>query len=156
MSEQDRKFDPAKATAFFTGRGHSGWLGLRYSDHGDDWVELELPWREDLLGEPLVRIRTQSTNRQLIEESLGNVSRQLDWRFEVQNAATAMNLVAAGTAITVLPRLTMYQAPHQLVGLSFEDVDLSRSVVAVTRRAVPLSDAAESLLAMIRQRLSEI
>jgi DNA-binding transcriptional LysR family regulator len=112
--------------------------------------------REDLLGEPLVRIRTQSTNRQLIEESLGNVSRQLDWRFEVQNAATAMNLVAAGTAITVLPRLTMYQAPHQLVGLSFEDVDLSRSVVAVTRRAVPLSDAAESLLAMIRQRLSEI
>eukprot|EP00873_Tetraselmis_striata_P032168 jgi/Tetstr1/452432/TSEL_039468.t1 len=71
--------------------------------------------REDLLGEPLVRIRTQSTNRQLIEDSLGSVSRELDWRFEVQNAATAMNLVAAGTAITVLPRLTMYQAPHQLM-----------------------------------------
>ncbi|WP_421952016.1 LysR family transcriptional regulator [Pelagibacterium sp.] len=112
--------------------------------------------REDLLGEPLVRIRTQSTNRQLIEDSLGSVSRQLDWRFEVQNAATAMNLVAAGTAITVLPRLTMYQAPHQLVGLSFEDVDLTRAVVAVTRRAVPLSGAAESLLAMIRERLSEV
>lgn len=112
--------------------------------------------REDLLGEPLVRIRTQSTNRQLIEDSLGSVSRELDWRFEVQNAATAMNLVAAGTAITVLPRLTMYQAPHQLVGLSFDDVDLTRAVVAVTRRAVPLSDAAESLLAMIRERLSEV
>ncbi|UYQ72003.1 LysR family transcriptional regulator [Pelagibacterium flavum] len=112
--------------------------------------------REDLLGEPLVRIRTQSTNRQLIEDSLGSVSRELDWRFEVQNAATAMNLVAAGTAITVLPRLTMYQAPHQLVGLSFDDVDLTRAVVAVTRRAVPLSDAAESLLAMIRKRLSEV
>ena len=112
--------------------------------------------REDLLGEPLVRIRTQSTNRQLIEDSLGSVSRELDWRFEVQNAATAMNLVAAGTAITVLPRLTMYLAPHQLVGLSFDDVDLTRAVVAVTRRAVPLSDAAESLLAMIRKRLSEV
>lgn len=112
--------------------------------------------REDLLGELLVRIRTQSTNRQLIEDSLGSVSRELDWRFEVQNAATAMNLVAAGTAITVLPRLTMYQAPHQLVGLSFDDVDLTRAVVAVTRRAVPLSDAAESLLAMIRKRLSEV
>lgn len=110
--------------------------------------------REDLLGEPMVRIRTQSTNRQLIEDSLGSFSRQLDWRFEVQNAATAMNLVAAGTGVTVLPRLTTYLAPHELVGLSFEDVDLSRAVVAVRRRGVPLSDAAETLLSMIRERLT--
>ena len=26
------------------------------SDHGDDWVELELPWREDLLGEEGQRV----------------------------------------------------------------------------------------------------
>lgn len=44
-------FDPATATPFLTSRGHSGWLGLRYATHGDDWVELELPWREDLLGD---------------------------------------------------------------------------------------------------------
>ncbi len=44
-------FDPAKAAAFFLERGHSGWLGLQYSTHGPDWVELELPWREDLLGD---------------------------------------------------------------------------------------------------------
>lgn len=44
-------FDPATATPFLTSRGHSGWLGLRYAAHGDDWVELELPWRKDLLGE---------------------------------------------------------------------------------------------------------
>ena len=110
--------------------------------------------REDLLGEPLVRIRTQSTNRQLIEESLGDVSKKLDWRFEVQNAATAMNLVAAGTAMTVLPRLTMYLAPQDLVGLQFEDVQLSRSIVAVKRRGVPLSGAADTLLSMIRERLA--
>lgn len=24
---------------------------MRYNDHGENWVELELPWREDLLGE---------------------------------------------------------------------------------------------------------
>lgn len=51
MTGTSAKFDPKEATSFFAGRGHSGWLGLRYSDHGDDWVELELPWREDLLGE---------------------------------------------------------------------------------------------------------
>lgn len=45
-------FDPREASKFFFQHGHTGWLGLRYCDHGDNWVELELPWREDLLGEP--------------------------------------------------------------------------------------------------------
>lgn len=45
-------FDPARAAPFLTARSHNGWLGLRYSDHGEDWVELELPWRADLVGEP--------------------------------------------------------------------------------------------------------
>lgn len=31
--------------------GHSKKLGMRYRAHGADWVELELPWREDLVGE---------------------------------------------------------------------------------------------------------
>ena len=44
-------FDPAKASEFLFGRGHPGWLGLVYCDHGTDWVKLELPWREDLLGD---------------------------------------------------------------------------------------------------------
>lgn len=44
-------FDPAQSSEFFFKRGHPGWLGMHYHDHGDDWVELELPWREDLLGE---------------------------------------------------------------------------------------------------------
>lgn len=31
--------------------GHSAKIGLSYHAHGDDWVELELPWRDDLVGE---------------------------------------------------------------------------------------------------------
>lgn len=45
------KFNPAQAAPVLLSHGHSGWLGLRYLDHGADWVELELPWREDLLGD---------------------------------------------------------------------------------------------------------
>lgn len=45
------KFDPEEAGKFFFRAGHTGWLGLQYRDHGANWVELELPWREDLLGE---------------------------------------------------------------------------------------------------------
>lgn len=110
----------------------------------------------DLLGEPLVRIRTQSTNRKLVEDSLGEMGKQLDWRFEVQNAATAISLVAAGVAMTVLPQLTMHQSHREIVGLGFSDVDLSRKIGAIQRRGVPLSAPAEALLDMIRERLAEI
>jgi uncharacterized protein (TIGR00369 family) len=51
MSEQP-KFDAAEAGKYLFRGGHPGWLGLEYAGHGDDWVELKLPWREDLLGEP--------------------------------------------------------------------------------------------------------
>lgn len=51
MTDQRSRFDPEAAAEMLFSRGHTGWLGLRYSSHGADWVELELPWREDLLGE---------------------------------------------------------------------------------------------------------
>lgn len=52
MATSDAKFDAKEAGKFFFKGGHTGWLGLRYGSHGENWVELELPWREDLLGEP--------------------------------------------------------------------------------------------------------
>jgi uncharacterized protein (TIGR00369 family) len=51
-SSAPARFDARTAAPFFFRHGHPGWLGLRLSDQGEDWVELELPWREDLLGEP--------------------------------------------------------------------------------------------------------
>lgn len=51
MSTNPSAFDAEQAGKFFFKSGHTGWLGLRYSAHGENWVELELPWREDLLGE---------------------------------------------------------------------------------------------------------
>ena len=43
-------FDPARVTKMLTRYGHGGWLGMRYHGHGEDWVELALPWREELVG----------------------------------------------------------------------------------------------------------
>ena len=51
MSDEQPKFDPETFAPFMFGGSHNGWLGMRYADHGDDWVEIELPWREDLIGE---------------------------------------------------------------------------------------------------------
>lgn len=44
------EFDPALAAKVMTRHGHGGWLGLRYHAHGENWVELALPWREELVG----------------------------------------------------------------------------------------------------------
>ena len=44
------RFDPSLASRVMTRHGHGGWLGLQYHAHGEDWVELALPWREDLVG----------------------------------------------------------------------------------------------------------
>ena len=32
--------------------GHGGRLGIAYHAHGEDWVELRLPWHGDLVGDP--------------------------------------------------------------------------------------------------------
>lgn len=48
----DWVFDPRVAAHVMNGRGHGGFLGIHYLAHGDNWVELSLPWREDLVGVP--------------------------------------------------------------------------------------------------------
>jgi len=112
--------------------------------------------RADLVGQPFVRIRTQSSNRQLVEDGLGEFHEGMVWRYEVQNAATAMSLVAAGAAVTVLPELTARLSGGTLVGLRFSDVGMSRTLGTITRRGVPLSAAASELMEMICDRLAEI
>ncbi len=51
LPNQSNGFDPSRAAPMLLQHGHCGWLGLKYRAHGADWAELELPWREDLLGE---------------------------------------------------------------------------------------------------------
>ena len=43
-------FDPKLFTAYASQVGHGGALGITYVGHGEDWVELGLPYREALVG----------------------------------------------------------------------------------------------------------
>jgi uncharacterized protein (TIGR00369 family) len=45
-------FDPAKFFAMARNYGHGRALGLEYRQSADDWIELALPWREELVGIP--------------------------------------------------------------------------------------------------------
>jgi uncharacterized protein (TIGR00369 family) len=43
-------FDPRLFSAYAAQVGHGGALGIAYRDHGPDWVELRLPYRDALVG----------------------------------------------------------------------------------------------------------
>jgi len=46
----DGSFDPVAFFELLAHHGHGGALGMRYCDHGEDWIEIALPWREELVG----------------------------------------------------------------------------------------------------------
>lgn len=48
----DGSFDPVAFFKILAHYGHGGALGMRYCDHGEDWIEIALPWREVLVGVP--------------------------------------------------------------------------------------------------------
>ena len=47
---EDEKFDPAQFFAIARQLGHGRALGMDYRAAGDNWTELSLPWREELVG----------------------------------------------------------------------------------------------------------
>ena len=44
-------FDPEMTIRIMSGLGHGGFIGLAYHAHGPDWIEIALPWRDDLVGD---------------------------------------------------------------------------------------------------------
>lgn len=48
----DITFDAFQFGKFMASHGHTGFIGMQYLGHGDNWVELAIPWREDLVGDP--------------------------------------------------------------------------------------------------------
>jgi uncharacterized protein (TIGR00369 family) len=43
-------FDPERFMSYVRDLGHSGAIGVAYHGHGEDWVELSLPYDERLIG----------------------------------------------------------------------------------------------------------
>ena len=46
----DGGFDPRRFFELAQSVGHGRAIGLAFHDAGDDWIELALPWREELVG----------------------------------------------------------------------------------------------------------
>ncbi len=110
MSEEKRhvlppgaRFDPSLAARVMTRHGHGGWLGLQYHAHGEDWVELALPWREELVGidgagvlasGPIISLMDNATSMSVWTRSGSFVPHAtLDLRVDYMRAAKPGNTV---------------------------------------------------------------
>lgn len=110
--------------------------------------------RDHLAGVAMVRILTQSRNRQLVDDALAETRDEIDWRFVVQNATTALALVAEGAALTILPRSAARMAPPGVVSRPFADIRMTRTLGIVARRGVASSDLARPLIEAIEVGLA--
>jgi uncharacterized protein (TIGR00369 family) len=98
-------FDPARWGKRSDMGGHGGFLGIRYRDHGDNWTELALDWREDLVGDsetgvlasgPIISLLDMTTSMS-VWTRIGKFRPQvtLDLRIDYTRAATPGKTVIA-------------------------------------------------------------
>jgi uncharacterized protein (TIGR00369 family) len=64
-------FDPARFFEIARKVGHGRALGLEFRDSGDDWAELALPWKPELVGRPESGILASGAIVSLIDTASG-------------------------------------------------------------------------------------
>jgi uncharacterized protein (TIGR00369 family) len=71
MSPFTGQFDATQLSRWLLTRAHPGWLGLIYRAHGEDWCELELPWRADLVGDESLHVLASGPIISLLDMAAG-------------------------------------------------------------------------------------
>jgi DNA-binding transcriptional LysR family regulator len=108
----------------------------------------------DIVDLPLIRISTETGNRILIDDALGNRREALNWRYEVQRVTTAVALVASGVGYAVLPKLAARTGvSDELATVSLVLPTVTRTLGVVTRKGEAMSTAARHLLELIQNSL---
>ena len=114
-------FDPTRFFELARKVGHGRALGIEYRGSGDDWVELALPWREELVGVPESGILASGAIVSLIDTAggtsvwmaLGNFSRssRIDLRLDYlrpgaqgRNGHRPLRMLQADPADRLRPR----------------------------------------------------
>ena len=64
-------FDPHRFFELARRVGHGRALGLEYRDSGPNWMELSLPWREELVGMPSTGVLASGAIVSLIDTASG-------------------------------------------------------------------------------------
>lgn len=109
-------FDPVTGARMMTFRGHGGWLGMRYRAHGADWIELELPWRADLVGIPETGVIASGPIISLMDNatSMSVWTMQGYWRPQVTVDLRVDYMRAAQPGKTVVGRAECYKVTRSI------------------------------------------
>lgn len=129
-------FDPARASKLMTRHGHGGWLGLTYHNHGPSWVELALPWREELVGVPETGVLASGPIISLMDNATSMSVWTMSKNF-VPHATLDLRvdyMRAAQPGKTVIGRGECYKMTRTIAfirGIAYDD-DISDPVAHVT------------------------
>jgi DNA-binding transcriptional LysR family regulator len=86
----------------------------------------------------------------IIDDALGSRREGLTWRFEVQHVQTAVALVKAGVALTVIPSRAFDSVDERGLKLvPLRNPSITRQLGIVSRRGSPLSPLADELRKII-------
>lgn len=104
-------FDAGAGARMLTGHGHSGFLGMQYVAHGEDWCELALPWREDLVGVEETGVLASGPIISLLDNatSMSVWARRKEFRPQVTLDLRIDYVRAAEPGKTVVARAECYQ-----------------------------------------------
>ncbi|HEY8607667.1 MAG TPA: LysR family transcriptional regulator [Noviherbaspirillum sp.] len=109
----------------------------------------------DLSNHPFIHLSDATSVRQSLDAALRPV--RLNGIMEVGHLASVASLVANGIGISVIPYLALFQFTHpEITVRPLREPQIVRTIFTVRRRDRPLSAAAGALLALLRERRSEI
>jgi DNA-binding transcriptional LysR family regulator len=117
----------------------------------------EVSWRA-LEQADLIAVGPQSANRRLMEQAEASIGTHLRWTHEVQRLSTAVELVAAGLGLAILPVLATRKDRHDVRVLRLGDPPVTRRLGVLRQPGHALSPAADALrracMARLRARLA--
>jgi DNA-binding transcriptional LysR family regulator len=105
---------------------------------------------------PLIRVGRDHAIRTLIDDALGTIRDELEWKYEVQGVETAVALAEADCGLTIVPRsnFALYRG-KQLTARPMESPNITCSFGIVTKRGVPLPPVTELLLDLLRKQITQ-
>lgn len=96
--------------------------------------------------EPLVSVSSSSGNRLLIDSAFAKTRKRPSIRYEINHVTGAINLVAAGLGIAIIPGLALDTRLHPgLTGIPLVDPAITRTLGLVVRKGDKLHGVAQRL-----------
>lgn len=114
----------------------------------------KVAWAE-LQGLPLIGTGPDSANQRLLDSARGSIGITLDWRQQVQRITTAIELVATGIGLAILPLGPELMQKTNIRVVELTDPVITRRIGILRRSGDALPPAAARLRRLIAARLGK-